>query len=392
MAWGSFIGAAGMRRASYNGAALLGALSLSIAIWCASEARAASPSGATATPQDYADPAHWLCRPGRADTCAANLDATIIAEDGSTTRETFHADPDAAVDCFYVYPTVSQEPAGNADFAIDRDLTFVTVQQFARFGARCRPFAPVYRQITVPALLSMFAGKPMPMDPDLAYGDVLAAWRSYLANDNHGRGFVLIGHSQGTTVLARLIREEIDGKPIQAQLVSALLFGSPPGDLAVKAGDASAKPFPHIPVCRANADIGCVVGYSSFRAEVPPAPGIAFQMTPKGTRPVCANPAALAGGSAALDAYLSTSGAAIGPPSPNLPVVWTNPPASIDTPFVKVPGLLSASCVENDQVTYLAVTRNPSPSGHRIGDITGDLFLPTARSIQIGAYTSSTSI
>jgi Protein of unknown function (DUF3089) len=376
MDWLHFVSAIVGRRA-----ALLGAIGLSSAVVCAFEARAASPSpnGTMATSRDYADPAHWLCRPGRADTCAANLDATVIAEDGSTTREAFHADPDAPIDCFYIYPTVSQEPAGNADFAIDKDLTFVTVQQFARFGARCRPFAPVYRQITVPALLSMFAGKPMPMDPELAYGDVLAARRSYLANDNHGRGFVLIGHSQGTTVLARLIREEIDGKPIQAQLVSALLFGSSPGDLVVKSGDASARPFPHIPICRANAEIGCVVAYSSFRAEVPPAAGVAFEGTPPGTRPICANPAAFEGGSATLDAYLSTSGAHLGPPPPNLPVVWTNPPVSIGTPFVKAPGLLSASCVENGQVTYLAVALHPSPNGHRIGDITGDLFLPTGK-------------
>jgi hypothetical protein len=33
------------------------------------------------------------------------------------------------------------------------------------------------------------------MSHELAYADVLAAWRSYLANDNHGRGFVLVGHS-----------------------------------------------------------------------------------------------------------------------------------------------------------------------------------------------------
>lgn len=184
---------------------------------CGSPFRAdtATPNAAEAAPPaDYSDPAHWICRPGRADACAVDLDATIIAQDGSMTREAFHADPDAPIDCFYVYPTVSHEPTGNADFAIDRDLTRAVVQQFARFGARCRLFAPVYRRITLPGMRSQFAGKPMPMSQELPYDDVLAAWRSYLANDNHGRGFVLVGHSQGTGVLSRLVREEIDGKPI----------------------------------------------------------------------------------------------------------------------------------------------------------------------------------
>ena len=44
------------------------------------------------------------------------------------------------------------------------------------------------------------------------YEDVVEAWRAYLRRFNHGRGVVLIGHSQGTFVLRRLIREEIDPK------------------------------------------------------------------------------------------------------------------------------------------------------------------------------------
>ena len=121
------------------------------------------PSTTEAPAANYSDPALWICRPGRADACAANLDATIIAKDGSTTREAFRADPDAAIDCFYAYPTVSMEATGNADFAVDRDLSRTVVQQFARFGARCRLFAPVYREVTLPALISLMSGKPMPL-------------------------------------------------------------------------------------------------------------------------------------------------------------------------------------------------------------------------------------
>jgi len=357
-------------------AVLIGAVGLSIALCGSFEARAEStnPNAEAAAPADYADPAHWLCRPGRADACAANLDATVIAADGSMTHEAYHADPDAPIDCFYVYPTVSHEPTGNADLAIDSDLTFVALQQFARFGARCRLFAPVYRQITIPGLLALFSGKPLPMNRDLGYSDVLAAWQNYLAVDNHGRGFVLVGHSQGTGVLARLVREEIDGKPIQAQLVSALLIGGALGAVRVETGDASAFAFPHIPVCRANAEIGCVIGFSSFRAETPPAPGTLFEKAPEGTHPVCANPAALDGGSGTLDAYLSTSGALIASPEPKTPFAWTDPPHPIETPFVKIPGLLSASCVENGQVVYLAVSRNAAPDGGRASDIKGDLI------------------
>jgi hypothetical protein len=330
-----------------------------------------SPAEATA-PADYSDPTHWICWPGRADACAIDLDATVIAEDGSTTREAFHADPDAPIDCFYVYPTVSHEQTGNADFAIDAELRRVVAQQFARFAARCRLFAPVYRQVTIPGLIAEMSGKPMPMSRELPYDDVLAAWRSYLKNDNHGRGFVLVGHSQGTGVLAHLIREEIDGNPIQSQMVSALLLGGG-GRLPVKAGDAAALVFPHTPLCRTNAEIGCIIGFSSFRAEAPPAVGTLFQWAPPGARPGCANPAALAGGSGPLDAYLSASGSSIFSESKE-PYAWTDPPSPIETPFVKVPGLLSARCVDDGQVVYLAVSRNAAPGGRRVSDIKGDLI------------------
>ena len=54
----------------------------------------------------------------------------------------------------------------------------------------------------------------------LAYDDVRDAWNEYLAHDNHGRGVVLIGHSQGTRVLIQLVKEEIDGKPIHLAILA----------------------------------------------------------------------------------------------------------------------------------------------------------------------------
>ena len=41
-----------------------------------------------------------------------------------------------------------------------------------------------------------------------------------------GRGVVLIGHSQGSFVLMELIRNEIDGKPVQSRLLAAILAGT----------------------------------------------------------------------------------------------------------------------------------------------------------------------
>lgn len=44
-------------------------------------------------------------------------------------------------------------------------------------------------------------------------------WREYLTEENEGRGVVLIGHSQGSFVLRRLLREEIEPRPEQLRRV-----------------------------------------------------------------------------------------------------------------------------------------------------------------------------
>jgi len=326
---------------------------------------------AAAGAETYANPDAWLCRPGRQDACAADQEATIIAADGKLTREAFHADAGAPIDCFYVDPTVSREPGGNADLVIGPEEISVAQHQFARFGAKCRLFAPMYRQITFTALHAAMTGKPIPADRALAYRDIVAAWHEYLAHDNTGRGFVLIGHSQGANLLTELIKNEIDGKPVQAKLVSAILMGT---TLPVPKGADIGGAFQHIPVCRANSQTGCVIAFADFRADAPPPPGSRFGQAPDGMQAVCANPAALGGGSGVLDSYLAARRVAAAD-SAAPPPAWTNPPQPIYTPFVKVPGLLSAQCLADEHGSYLAVTLHPTPGGARVNDITGDVVI-----------------
>ena len=64
---------------------------------------------------DYSDPDTWLCRPGRDDECAVDLATTVVEANGTLTREEFSPATDPPIDCFYVYPTVSNDPTGNSD-------------------------------------------------------------------------------------------------------------------------------------------------------------------------------------------------------------------------------------------------------------------------------------
>jgi hypothetical protein len=318
---------------------------------------------------DYSKPQSWLCRPGQTDACAVDLNTTVVAESGRMTRETFAANPAAPIDCFYVYPTVSLDPTGNSDMTAGAEERSVIRSQFARFAAQCRPFAPLYRQFTLTALRANTAGKPIAADRTIGYNDVLDAWNHYLKHDNNGRGVVLIGHSQGSGVLSQLIRTEIDGKPIQSRIVSALLIGT---NVAVPRGKDVGGSFKNLPLCRSTEQTGCVISYVSFRSTVPPPPDSRFgRVQQDELQAACTNPAALAGGRGNLHAYLSAAGGSLVGSAQASP--WVTPAEPVNTPLVSVPGLLRAECVSNEHGSYLEVTVLGDPHDPRTDDIAGDV-------------------
>ncbi len=324
-----------------------------------------------AAKNDYGKGENWLCRPGRQDACAIDLTTTVVSADGKLKEEKWTANANAPIDCFYVYPTVSLDTTANSDMTAGPEELNVIKQQFARFGSQCKLYAPMYRQVTLTALRAGMSGKPMAADRAQTYADVLDAWNHYLANDNKGRGVVLIGHSQGSGVLMQLIKNEIDGKPIQDRVVSAMLLGM---NVAVPKGKDVGGTFKHMPLCRSANQTGCVVTYVTFRETVPPPANSLFGRAPgEGLEVACTNPAALAGGSGELHAYLGA--ARIAGSSAAEPKPWVTPAQPINTPFVSVPGLLTGTCVSNEKGSYLSVKVNSNPSDPRTDDIPGDILI-----------------
>jgi hypothetical protein len=330
----------------------------------------ATGTAAAQQSNDYGKDASWLCRPGRHDACDVDLTTTVVTADGAFRREPWTADPRAPIDCFYVYPTVSTDPTPNSDMQADAAELNVIQQQFARFGSTCRLYAPLYRQVTLAGLRgAMAGGGPVVLDRGIGYDDVRDAWRHYLEHGNNGRGFVLIGHSQGSFILAELIRQEIDGKPVQSRMVSAILLGT---TVAVPRDKDVGGAFQHIPLCHQASQTGCVITYASFRSTLPPPANTLFgHVTDRTMVAACTNPAALDGGSGELHAYLSATGRTIVGTSPARP--WVSPERPVATPWVSVPGLLTAKCTSSDHAAYLEVTVHGSPSDRRRNEITGDI-------------------
>ena len=312
---------------------------------------------ATATPAGAAEPQFkWLCKPGRAnDPCQRSLaTARITAEGpaGSTTPRVLSRLRER-VDCFYVYPTVSGQDGPNATLAEDPEIAGIAEQQASRFAPGCRMFAPIYPQYTVPAILGM---KITEEASEKAYGGVKAAWNEYIRNYNKGRGIVLIGHSQGTGHLKRLIAETFDRKPaLRKRLVSAVLIG---GNVIVPKGKLVGGNFKKIPGCQKADQLACVIAYSGFLKDPPPAGALFGRIggalseagfTPETHEVLCVNPARLDGSGGALKPLYSTT------PFPGLYGPLLPDLTSYGSPWVSFPGIYRASCRKADGASWLRV-------------------------------------
>ncbi len=312
----------------------------------------------------------WLCKPGLLpDPCTPALSTTVYTPTLKPVgvehpKQVSHP----AIDCFYVYATVSEQKTGNSNLQIEPGERSMALYQAARYSQYCRVFAPMYRSLT---LAGIGEGKPTtPPNAAIALADVRAAFRDYLTNYNHGRGFVLLGQSQGAYVLRALIAKDVDPKPaVRSRLLSAILLG---GNVLVKRGQRIGGDFKHIPACTGATQLGCVIAFSTFD-QTPPNPSFfgrpasGFGNAPKGDVVLCTNPAALGGGSALLDSIfpsrpfdpksiLSVAIALLGLTQPMPPTVWSTEPGSY-----------RAHCSSADGANVLEISavggaKTPSPS------------------------------
>lgn len=309
----------------------------------------------------YGQSRNWLCRPDTSDdACDVELDSTLLAADGTATAEPFRPAADPSADCFYVYPTISTDKEANSDLNAGPEERTVVANQFARFAAACRLFAPVYRQVPL-AGIGFSSGATTTTVPgarparEIAYGDVRDAWRHYLANDNDGRPVVLIGHSQGAGHLLRLLAEEIDpdARFRKEQLLSAMLIGA-----GVPASGTSTA-LKNIPPCDTARATGCVISFASFLDTEPPPADSYFGTQRRGSagRVICTNPGALGGsGAGALNSYFPAQ-----------------PEQKVATKWVHYRGLYEGTCATNRQFDWLSIRSTagagdarPSDPGGRI--------------------------
>jgi hypothetical protein len=301
----------------------------------------------------------WVCRPDiQPNECRQNQDATLIKSDGSYEAEPHAFAQEPKFDCFYVYPTVllTGEPQ-LVDFS-EAGVTKVNdalMTQGARFSSMCEVYAPFYRQ------RGLSGGLPVEgSDPALGLQDVRDAFAYYLEHLNRGRKFVLIGHSQGTSMLTAMMQMDVDPvEKVRANMLSALLIGF---QVEVPEGETVGGTFQNIPLCTEAGQTGCVIAYVSFAADNPPDASARFGRTMNERRQVaCVNPALLAGNTGRFRASYfrkSISNASFLPENPL--------PDDLPTPFGLYRDVFKGECVVRDGASYLEVNLDTEEGDKRM--------------------------
>lgn len=323
------------------------------------------------TAPDYAKPVNWLCLPGRTDVCTTPLGTTVLNPNGYGSTGKSTVAKGAGVDCFVVYPTISRDAGMNSDLVPgEAEEKLMTSIQFARFASACKIYAPMYRSMTLGAVAAAAAGADVTQPAMLAYGDVRAAWKEYLAKHNKGRPYVLLGHSQGSLMLQQLIANEIEGKPEARRMKLAIIPGF---NLLVPQGKLVGGTLKTTPVCSRPGQTGCVLTWASFRENNVPPAGAIFGIADKpGMTVACTNPARPgATGWVSLDSYWFARSAL---PVPGGPIQWSTegaPPG----PFVRTEGLASARCINDGPRGYLSIRTIADPKDKRTDRIGGEVAI-----------------
>jgi hypothetical protein len=200
---------------------------------------------------DYSNLNYWAAHPWKHDP-SDSLPKAL--------RKNYTAD--STIDIFFLHPTTygdkEMKLGWNApidDSAINHKTDYTTIlYQASIFNAAGRVFAPRYRQANYFAYFPTDTAKAIAAF-DTAYEDIKAAFEYFLEHYNNGRPFIIAAHSQGTTHAKRLIKECIEGKPLQNRMVVAYLAGMP----------IEPDYFHNIPACSNPNQTGCICSWRTFR-------------------------------------------------------------------------------------------------------------------------------
>ncbi len=167
---------------------------------------------------------------------------------------------DKAVDVFIICPTVDTQSETNAvDFNDQLKAKFVKALDMEKgiYEETGRLFSPYYRQMSLKAYT--LGEKERAKAREVAYGDISDAFRWYLDNENHGRGLILAGFSQGADMCLELLKEYYGGDGADACALRDNLIGVYAIGWSVT--EEMTIAYPQIIPAKGEADTGVVISF-----------------------------------------------------------------------------------------------------------------------------------
>lgn len=195
---------------------------------------------------DYNQPDSWAVLPGKYTQSFNKFASKRI--------DTLQAD------VFYVYPTLitsKKDIRWNAPISDvkqnEKILNKAVLMQASAFATAGKVYVPFYRQAHLRSYsLYKKGGKEA---QELAYRDVKQAFNVYLKKYNNGRPIIMVGHSQGTTHVSRLLKDFFDEKPLQEKLIAAYIPG-----IGIKKNTYSS-----IPAMNVKNQVGGFISWNTYK-------------------------------------------------------------------------------------------------------------------------------
>lgn len=173
-------------------------------------------------------------------------------------------DTGKAVDVIYFYPTTFRKASKDApdigdidDAGMRAGAQAVFANHATVFKEDCNLYAPFYRQVSAEYALTLQERDGDALFHYCASQDPAKALDYYFSHDNHGKPFILAGHSQGARILLMLLSDYMKKHPAyRKRMIAAYVIG-----YSVTARYLEANP--HLKFAQGAEDVGVIVSYNT---------------------------------------------------------------------------------------------------------------------------------